>query len=65
MSYPDANTVKTLKVFDFSGKLWLEKPLASAGAQQVSLGGLKPGFYVVRLEKGADTVLVRKVIVVE
>lgn len=56
--------VKTLRIFDFAGKLCLEKQLEQTTSQAVSLD-LNPGFYVMRLESESDTLLLQKLIIVE
>lgn len=61
---PDASVAKTLRIFDFAGKMWLEKQLANTGSQLVAIN-LNAGIYVVRLERGQDTVIVQKMIVVD
>lgn len=60
----DQSTTGVLKVFDFSGKICLEKQLANTDSQMVSLN-LNAGFYVLRLEKGPQTLIVQKLIVVD
>lgn len=60
----DQSTTGILRLFDFSGKLCLEKQLANVSSQPVSIN-LNAGFYVLRLEKGPQTLIVQKIIVVD
>lgn len=58
------DVIKTMRIYDFAGKLCLEKQLAQAASQSVSID-LNSGFYVMRLESGSDTLLLQKLIIVD
>lgn len=61
---PKIDIVKTLRLFDFAGKLCFEKALSPTVSQAVNLD-LNSGFYVMRIESGADTLLLQKLIIVD
>lgn len=55
---------RMLKIFDFSGKLCMEKKLESAITNKVLLN-LKSGIYIVHIQTGSVIKLVQKLIVID
>jgi uncharacterized repeat protein (TIGR02059 family) len=56
--------VRTMKIFDFSGKLCLEKRLDSDTSNKIPVT-LKTGIYILNIEAGSVLKLARKLIVVQ
>lgn len=63
ISNPLPSVERIIRVFDFSGKLCLEKKLET-GANHKLLIDLRSGFYILQIETGSMVKLVQKLIVV-
>lgn len=61
---PRAGLVRTIRIFDLSGKLCIEKELVLEEKNKIPLN-LRPGLYIVRLETGKEVTLVQKMVIVE
>jgi uncharacterized repeat protein (TIGR02059 family) len=61
---PQPSIVRMMKIFDLSGKLWMEKKLESETSNKVLLE-LKSGIYILNIEAGSVLKVVQKLIVVQ
>jgi uncharacterized repeat protein (TIGR02059 family) len=63
ISNPQPSIKRIMRIFDFSGKLCLEKTLETDLSHKLLID-LRPGFYIVQLEAGSIIRIVQKLIVV-
>jgi hypothetical protein len=61
---PEASVKRTIYIYDFSGKLCMKKELDTDVSHKMPID-LRPGFYMLRIEKGSETSLVQKLIVIQ
>jgi hypothetical protein len=61
---PEASVKRTIFIYDFSGKLCMKKELDTDASHKMPID-LRPGFYLLRIEKGSETSLVQKLIVIQ
>jgi hypothetical protein len=61
---PEASVKRTIFIYDFSGKLCMKKELDTDASHKMPID-LRPGFYMLRIEKGSETSLVQKMIVIQ
>jgi hypothetical protein len=63
ISNPAPEVVRTIRIFDFSGKLCMEKKLETDESHKLPVN-LKPGFYAMHIEEGSEIKLIQKLIIV-
>ena len=63
ISNPVPGVVRTIRIFDFSGKLCMEKELETDESHKLPVN-LKPGFYAMHIEEGSKITLIQKLIIV-
>ncbi|HLP72167.1 MAG TPA: right-handed parallel beta-helix repeat-containing protein [Bacteroidales bacterium] len=63
-NFVQGNTAAVLKLFDFSGKVCQESPIANTSSPQIALN-VNPGCYIARIMTGDEVKYVQKVIIVK
>jgi hypothetical protein len=60
---PIPGVIRTILIYDFSGKLCMEKELTTDETHSVPVN-LKPGFYMMHIAEGSNIMLTQKLIIV-
>jgi hypothetical protein len=60
---PIPGIIRTIRVFDFAGKLCMEEELTTDQTHKVPVN-LKPGFYMMHIAEGSVVMLTQKLIIV-
>jgi hypothetical protein len=60
---PSPGVIRTMRIFDFAGRLCMEKELTTDQTHQVPVE-LKPGFYMMQIAEGSVVRLTQKLIIV-